>query len=677
MEFITTVDLAQLADISRQAARKAVVAGCWRGHSLKVRTRRGARGGGDGGCIYEVRVDSLPPDLQERFRAREAALRGPLKDDQAARVEREWRARLIGPGLAHPRHSEERAAAIRAVVAAPERHPIRGSVPVSERTLQRWIEQHELLGLGGLQRRQRKDVGTDKVFVSARWDRAVPFDDAVKSEFRGQVRQDLRNLWGRGATYSVVRRLASETLASTTRARGFDPGPEALAQICLLPKSIVETERDARRVHQYQTDRKAWNDTRGRVERSPNGLKPMQLVMADVHHIDVLVERSDGSTATPKLVAWMDVATHRIRGDLVLCEPGTSVRNADLIESFVEMALDPEWGMPSGLYVDNGSEFRFADFLADAMHLAGLRIYARGEGGPVKRSTPYEGASKGLLEGSFRNLQQAVFSCLPGYIAGQRMQSKSGNLGRPQKPFPGGFDAFAPIVRNGLAYHNTNERRGALRGRTPDQVFRAWVDRGWQRIDADVDELTMAFSVDDTRKVRQGKITVSLPGDPRGSVSYANDMLGRFEGQTVRVRLPKFQRWPGIPVYALTGDMKGQRIGVAMPETTYGYLDPAGAVEAGRRKRLDHAGMRELARTVQPTDVPARMAASAERRRGGEVPESGGIVQLRDGSAEDAADMRQRPPAEIVDEHEARRKRVKRDRAEQLKILSAYGGPRP
>lgn len=662
--WIGTAELAALAGTTERAARKAIGLltrnpdACWRGTRPVLRSRHGR--GGRSGLQYEVRVDSLPFELQQRWNAAQRPVKGPLKHDDEARIEREWRYHLIEAALAYPKRSAERSAAIRAVAAEPQFHPTRGREAVSERTLQRWLDLFDKLGLAGLNRAQRKDVGTAKVFVSAAWDRAVPFADAIKATVAADIRQTLRNLWGNGAVYSVVRRLASETLAEVTLIRGFDPGPVALARICMLPKNLVESERRSRRVHEYQTDRKAWNDSRGRIRRSPEGLEPMQLVIGDVHHIDVLLRRADGSAATPKMIAWLDVATHRMRFDLVLCEPDTAVRNEDLIASFIAMTQDPEWGMPAGLYLDNGSEYRFAEFVDDAMQLAGMDVRLTKPESAVKRSAPYEGASKGLLEGSFRILKDACFSVIDGFIGGDRMKSKSANLGRAQTPFSGSFDDFARAVAALIAYHNTNERRGALRGRTPDQVFRAWVERGWRRIDVDPDALMVAFSVEATRVIRQGKISVS-------GQSYVHDGFAHHEGEKIRVRLPKFTSWPGVPAYTL----KGERIGIAEPEPVYGYRDRAGVEEAARRKRRDRAVIQDLAKDVRPTNVVHLMGRSAAGRKGEQPPESGGVVRLR---TEDALDGREMAdPAAVQETSNAAKQRKQLERLAQVKRDMATG----
>ncbi len=71
-----------------------------------------------------------------------------------------------------------------------------------------------------------------------------------------------------------------------------------------------------------------------------------QQVIGDVHPADIYYTRADGSTATAKLIAWPDVANHRLRVLPVFLEKGEGVRQEHVIQSFIEMAGDPLWACP-------------------------------------------------------------------------------------------------------------------------------------------------------------------------------------------------------------------------------------------------------------------------------------------------------------------------------------------
>jgi hypothetical protein len=67
----------------------------------------------------------------------------------------------------------------------------------------------------------------------------------------------------------------------------------------------------------------------------------------------VLVRRENGTAATPKLLAFLDLATNRLFYQLVFFEARGGVRNIDVISAFVEMCKDPAFGVPQYLYCDN------------------------------------------------------------------------------------------------------------------------------------------------------------------------------------------------------------------------------------------------------------------------------------------------------------------------------------
>ncbi|KQP48970.1 hypothetical protein [Methylobacterium sp. Leaf108] len=493
----------------------------------------------------------------------------------------------------------------------------------SLRDIQRKVGKAEKHGLKGLLRKRRETKPESLLILTKRWDVAtVGLDEAVRAEIARKARQRIRELWGGGAAYSVVQRLAGEYLADLTLKAGIGGTFAEIMPACELPKGVVEAGRDARRVHEYRTDIKSWDDKRPRTRLTSAGLAPMELVFGDVHHFDLYLVRTDGTLATPKGIAWLDAANRRVRIDLVLCEPSTGIRNADLIDSFIAMTQDPHWGMPAKLYLDNGSEYGFAEFLKDALRLGGLDCLGGG-GGPITRAAPYNAAAKGILEGSFRVIEQTILSPLTGYIGGDRMKARTANLGKAPSPFDGTFDDFAHDFHELLRFYNSKRQTGDLAGRSPEQAYAQAVADGWKRTDIDPLALMTAFSIEATRKVVDGKINVG------GELFYCDELV-RHTGSKVCIRLPKYLCWPAIPAFTL----KGELIGIAHPDPVYGRLDPAGAEEAARRKRVARNAIAAEAADLNPIDVKAEMIASGRRQPTTPVPESAGTIELDAGRAE-------------------------------------------
>ncbi|MGX5845273.1 hypothetical protein ACWGTI_32060 [Mesorhizobium sp. ArgA1] len=65
--------------------------------------------------------------------------------------------------------------------------------------------------------------------------------------------------------------------------------PASFEQACSIPWTLVSEEMHYRKAHQYRTNRKAYEDSRPRRRRSIEGMRPMELVVGDVHPIDGLL----------------------------------------------------------------------------------------------------------------------------------------------------------------------------------------------------------------------------------------------------------------------------------------------------------------------------------------------------------------------------------------------------
>ena len=663
-DWLSGLELANLAGISPRKARAALAKANlgggirWRGASLQVAQRHGR--GGLAGTQYVVRLDSLPPELRLRFEERSRALEGPIDhSDSAARV-RDWWWQFLAPVRAHEKGTRDRAAAMRALAGQRISGPDAEWFTPALRTIERMAAKADLAGWAGLTRKKRTVTDKHRAILSDRWDAAtVHLEPAARTEITEKVRQRIRDLWGSGAQLKAVARLASEYLLDLTVMADLSLDPAELREACALPGHLIAKGRPERRVHEYRTNVKAWDDTRPRVRLTSAGLTPMALVYGDVHHFDVIVRRTDGSIATPKGIAWLDAATGRVRVDLVLCEPGTGVRNADLIESFVAMTQDPRWGVPARLYLDNGSEYRFADLARDALKLGGLGCDLYDKADPITRAQAYNAAAKGILEGTFRCLEAGVLRPLKGYIGGDRMKSRSGNLGKAPEPYGGTFEKFCALFEGLLEYFNSDPVQGDLRGLSPRVAFDRAVSAGWTRMDIDPLALMMAFSVREERKITDGKINFD-------SEAWYCDELMRYNGEKVIIHRAKFQRWNALPVYTMTGEL----IGVAQPDPVFDRLSSDGAVEAGRRKTLARADILERAAALNPIDVSAEMVRSGQRQPPSLIPESAGTIQLGDELAEVGRQVVEAPAARR-DRENQEKQRAQKERLEWLEQQEA------
>ncbi|MGU9982601.1 hypothetical protein ACJ4V0_21470 [Phreatobacter sp. HK31-P] len=381
--FIGLPQLADLAGISDRAAEKAVTrsireeAYLWREARLVIRTTRGR--GGRSGLRYEVRLDSLPIDLQRRFNE----ICGPeaprLSHGPKAQVERDFWYHVISPALAHPKGSRARAEAIRSIVGREHFGPGGRPKDVSERNVLRKIKNYELRGdLGALGRAKRSDAGRKATIISRRWDGSVALDETTKRRIGDDLRHYVRGLHSQGESAGILALLASSKLLRLTREAGVDLGADGEV-ICRVPPHVLNAERVFRKVALKARDRKTHEDRKPRQLRDRTGMAPMEILVGDVHPIDIVLRRDDGSQAHARAIGWLDMATNRIWLDVVLLDKGKGITNGHVIQSFINVVN--AWGAPRTLYVDNGSEYNWAPFM-DCQIASNRHPYFASKAGP-------------------------------------------------------------------------------------------------------------------------------------------------------------------------------------------------------------------------------------------------------------------------------------------------------
>lgn len=590
--WIPTEAFADAAGISVQAARgilrRAVAGGSWRGVPLVVRPRVGM--GGQSGRAWEVSLASLPWDLQS---AADPVQSAPQATFQSASSDRSGvaaiRFRAVAQALSLTARSPERKAAIGAAAAR---------VGASERTLYRWVAQYERSGLRGLGRRRPANAGKRRVQVSRPFDQAFRSAGGLETDLACigvEVDRNLKALWASRAEHAGVheiRRLAEFLLWESCETHGLKVAREA----CRISRRRAESFAHYRVVNQRRNDRKAFDDAKPRIRRDWTMLAPMERVVADVKHLDVIVQREDGAPAWPKIVAFMDAGTGRVFVYPVLLERGEGVRQEHVIEAFIAMVSNPNWGFPQGLYLDNGAEFGALAKIDHALQLlnqpgARTLIYAR----------PYNASAK-PIESLFARLDRYVFSMLPGYAGPDRLRKKTQTVGRPPKPYPGTWASFCETVQGLIHAHNQRPVGGLWAERSPDAWFNEKVQKGWAPAQVDPWALDSAFSDHDSRRVDRGVLRIN-------GVRYTHPLIHALPARTV-VDLAIPWRRGAEPLFrTLSGAWAPLR-----RETPYPARWIEGARESSRRQQgqARHlASLEKDAPKLDPVEIKLRAAGRA------------------------------------------------------------------
>jgi hypothetical protein len=595
-QWLRADEFAELAGISLQAARRALRSGAnggsWRGHRIAVRHRLGR--GGRSGVAYEVALQSLPETIgpagedSVELISELASSGGPRRtvDDQTASISDRWA--TIREALKHPRQSSERSGALCSAAK---------DTGVTKRTLYRWTQQYEAHGVRGLARARPRNAGRPRVVVSRKFDGpflAAGHSEAALQEIASTVHVSLKGLWASRAERAggnEIRRMAEFLLLEACEARGLIVDRSAVR----LSRRSVERFAQYRVVNQRRNDRKAFDDAKPRIRREWTALAPMERIVADVKHLDVIVTRPDGSTAWPKIVGFMDAGTGRVFVHPVLLEHGDGVRQEHVIEGFLAMVSDPLWGFPQGLYLDNGSEFGALTKIDSALQLInepGARtiVYAR----------PYNASAK-PIESLFARLDRYVFSMMPGYAGPNRLAKKTQTVGRPPRPYPESWQAFCADLQGLIGAYNNRPVGGPWRGRSPNEWLNEKVAAGWRSSQVEPLSLDAAFSDHDTRRVDRGVVSI------RGQ-RFAHPALTALPSRTVvdlalpwRRGAPPLARIPEIGWVCLSRD-------VAFPAR---WIE--GARESRRRQQGQSRYVAGLAKDAPSIDPVATAIRRSER----------------------------------------------------------------
>ncbi|MEX1034416.1 MAG: Mu transposase C-terminal domain-containing protein, partial [Sneathiella sp.] len=489
---------------------------------------------------------------------------------------------------------------------------------------------YENRGYDGLGRASRADRNQRKVLITRQWDRAIKLPDDIKEQIAEKIEQYIRSLWAKlqpGSGWKEVQREASRKLLSLTIDAKPDMPEGKIRNYCQISRPAIERWRQYSAIALHDMDAKAYFDKQPRIQRGIKTLLPMQVVMGDVHPIDILYQRDDGSLATAKGIFWQDVATGRLTGTVEFFPKGKGVRQEHVIESFAQMARDPRWGAPTELYLDNGGEYNWSKFVEDAMKLTQMPIKFLDNGKfipssdqAVTKAQPYNAPAKGLLEGAFAILEQKHFSKIPGWIGGDRMRKKTANVGKAPIPFQDSQEALVQAIHNAVAVYNDSPQGGRLKGLSPNQRFAELVDAGWNWTRFEDGLIESILCKREQRTIHQARIKY------KGELYYHDALTNPALGDTVEVRIPLFGHQKRIAVF----DRNRNFVCIALPDRVFDHGDRDGAIESGRRKTFMRKQIRAMRKETDKIDTLEILTEQAESIEPTPLPELGGVIKLSD-----------------------------------------------
>lgn len=641
-KWLETDALAALANVSARMVQKAIAARRWRGSDIEV--REVPSNVGRGGKVLQVHVDTLPAELRAAWylergvdlnaKPEAAALAvipagAPVLDkrhEERLKVAR-WRLDLIRQAVAHPKGSRARKAALDAVAGQVRSLPDGSRKAIAQSTLYNWVTAYDAEGLAGLMPEVRKDKGVARAVVTVAWD--AFFGARISEGDRQRIGEELtgyiRSMWRSGASgWRTISEMSTTRLIEISRDLRdlpFDRLPlgqltdPATAQtqfgICAVSGRRVREEAHYKVLAIRDKDNAVFQDTiMPTVRRDYSELKPREIIVGDVHPMDIMVQRRNGRPAYPKALSWYDPATAEVYMTIVLLEEREGIRREHVAMSFEGMVA--EWGLPKTLYLDNGSEYgdpAMMDGFTELSKLVGMTVKedsrtdarVRAAETSVIRSKAYNAKGKPGIEGLFGNLERVFFSQVPGWTAGERMRKKTHAKGRDPIPFNGDMDKFLEVIRLELEHYHRRPARTDKK--SPYERLRGHMEAGWGKTVLQSPEvLALAFSTVSERTVDRGTIQYA-PRDGGSKRYYCENLLLLPPGSKVTIRVPAYN-----PEFLFCFDQTGKELGIARPEERYHPLDPAGAIEQAARSKFLRRYLREQSRNCSLLDLTEEAA---------------------------------------------------------------------
>lgn len=641
-DWIHSVDFENLAGISARHARRVLTeclsGGEWRETKLAVRHE---------GKALQVYGPTLPADLRDiwhkRYRASHAVqeaeeLTLPSPGRYSAKIAAHyalwrWKLDLLATALQFPKFSKERGEALKATAAKETTKPNGKPWIPAVSTLEAWLKIVEEQGEQALQRKLRQE-SAPRVLISRAWDKACPLADGKKTEIAAHMETHVKTLWKEGAPgWKRVNQLASVELLEQCRHAGWHG---ATLKNCEPGRPFVDKFREYALIALKEKNAKRFFDTQmPRIQRHRNGYKPGDIVIGDVHPIDVARD-IDGRTVHARLISWLDVATYDLFVTVVILPPGQGITQADIAASFVDMVQ--AWGLPKQLRLDNGKEYKWDAMIKGFQALAGLvsafqafhvSIMGKGEAAElidgeqfaaISRARPYNAPAK-QIEHVFAIIEYLFFSMMPGWIGGDRMNKRTQLVGQDPKAYRGEDDDFARDIGICLdLYRNTVQKDGS----SPNEKRRKAIAEGWRAVRVSRHDLIFAFSETRKIKVKTGGIDI----EERGIKTwYRADIIIPLTGQTIEIR---YAKWAREVLFYL--DNSGHLH--AIPQVgAYAQEDGQGAKEQSRLNGLKLAHIRQLKGQTKSLDLLVEAArVNAEMPPAPHLPD-GPLITTAEGEA--------------------------------------------
>lgn len=258
-----------------------------------------------------------------------------------------------------------------------------------------------------------------------------------------EVKQVIKNIWFNEdfARNMGTREMLYEKLNAVAAINGW----EKLPSYQTVARYIHHLMEDEKMQNAYFMASKGMREYKNKVmvkaSRDTRSLKVMEIVMGDEHTFDCWVSfRQPNGKLTaikPKLVAWIDVRSRVIMGDMVCKDANSDILKQSLLKLMYSEIGGVPVGVPEYLYIDNGKDYTAKNMTGrNRKDRGGLEFDNEVKGfyrsigiKDVHRALPYQPWSKGQIERPFKTVcdqftrwMKSYTGTLTGSLTGDKVE---------------------------------------------------------------------------------------------------------------------------------------------------------------------------------------------------------------------------------------------------------------
>ncbi|MBQ7567189.1 transposase [bacterium] len=321
-----------------------------------ILTHKQVASSGRKGFKYEISLDSLPQDAQDRYWEQQRIA------DQVARAKRGGRpskaaleARAKAAEEIQANEIYQKAPDWQKSVVDTRVYIVESTKGMSQKETMAWIDQYNMA-------RCEEDRIKCSLGTLYRWRKAytVGGKNALMTEYGNRkgssiIPDDVWDVWyGVYATESKVSAQAAWLVARGYYTEHYE------GQMPSLSAFEYRLQRDIKEQDLYyaRNGASAYNRKFGYyIKRDLSKLTAGECAVGDHMQFDLMVEMPDGKVVRPWLTAWVDMKSRKFLGWYAHPEAPNSDH---IFQSFYHMAS--KFGLPKELYLDNGKDYRCKDF---------------------------------------------------------------------------------------------------------------------------------------------------------------------------------------------------------------------------------------------------------------------------------------------------------------------------